>query len=116
MINTVTIGGNLGADPEVKTASSGRDVVRLRLANNEFYKLNGESQKKTHWVNIVCFNGVAEACKRLKKGSRVAIQGSLNYNEWRDSDGNSHSRLEVKAQNVMFMSPQPTDETFPTES
>lgn len=84
--NRVTLIGNLGQDPEMKTLENGKKVVRFTLATNESYK-NADGQKidETTWHNIVAWNGLAEtASKFLKKGKEVAVDGRIVYRSYED--------------------------------
>lgn len=48
MINTVTIVGNLGQDPEIRYTASGVPVAGFTVAVNEIYKgKDGQKVKRT---------------------------------------------------------------------
>ncbi|MFZ9394380.1 MAG: single-stranded DNA-binding protein, partial [Ilumatobacteraceae bacterium] len=50
MINRVTLVGNLGADPELKTTPQGQKVAQLRVATTESFKdRDGNRQESTEW-------------------------------------------------------------------
>lgn len=49
MINTVTIVGNLGQDPEIRYTPNAVPVANFTIAVNEVYKgKDGQKVKKTH--------------------------------------------------------------------
>ena len=99
MINKVTLIGNLGADPEVRTLDSGSKVARLSLATNENYKdRNGEWQSQTEWHNVVCWRVLAERAEQsLKKGMMVYVEGKITYRKWQDNEGKDRYTTDIVA-------------------
>ena len=89
MINKVTLIGNLGGDPELKTLEGGATVARFSLATNENYKdKNGDWQKQTEWHNVVVWRDLADrAANQLKKGMMVYVEGKISYRKYQDKDG-----------------------------
>ncbi|MDR6952334.1 single-strand DNA-binding protein [Ancylobacter sp. 3268] len=80
-VNKVTLVGNLGRDPEIRTFQNGSRVANLRIATSETWreKDTGERRERTQWHTVVIFNEnllkVAE--QYLRKGSKVYIEGQL---------------------------------------
>ena len=101
-INTVFIGGHLGADPEERRTSSGKLVCNFRIATNRW-----DQQKDgdvTEWHSIVCWEKQAELCvKYLRKGSAVLVEGRLQERHWDGADGKRNYRTEVIAARVSFI-------------
>ena len=100
-VNKVILVGNLGADPEARSMSSGGEVVNLRVATTETWKTKeGERKERTEWHNVVIFNeplgNVAKTY--LRKGSKVYLEGSLQTRKWTDSNGNDKYTTEVVLQ------------------
>src|SRR5271156_3776316 len=63
-INTVTVIGNLGSDPQVRALPSGQKVANVSVATTErFTDRNGEKQQRTEWHRIVAFGKLAEMCE-----------------------------------------------------
>lgn len=102
-MNQVTLIGNLGADPEIKTGPSGTAVVKLRVATTESYKdKSGEWKEKTEWHPVVGFGRSAEAAaKLLQKGARVAIDGKLTHRTY-EKDGQKRYSTEVVANKILL--------------
>jgi single-strand DNA-binding protein len=71
-LNKVTLIGNLGRDPEIKSFQNGGRVANLTLATTESWKdkESGDRKEKTEWHRIAIFNEglVSVAEKYLKKG------------------------------------------------
>lgn len=102
-LNKVTLIGNLGADPEIRTMSNGKDVATLRLATTDSWKEKGtgERREKTEWHRVVVFNeGLVAVIKALvKKGARLYIEGSLSTRKWQDASGSDKFVTEVVLNN-----------------
>ncbi|OYZ44104.1 MAG: single-stranded DNA-binding protein [Novosphingobium sp. 16-62-11] len=98
-VNKVTILGNLGADPEIKSFQNGGKIANLRIATSENWKdkNTGEKKERTEWHTVVLNSdglvGVAE--RYLKKGSKVYIEGQLRTRKWQDQSGNDRYSTEV---------------------
>jgi single-strand DNA-binding protein len=88
--------GRPGAEPEMKTFNNSK-IARFRIAVNESRKnANGEWVTDTQWFPIVAWGHVADRVeKNVKKGKRIAIDGSLHNNEWTDDKGQRHSTTEI---------------------
>lgn len=97
MKNRVTLIGNLGVDPEVRTTENGKKWTHFTLATNDGFK-NSDGQKvtETTWHNIVAFNGLAEtATKFLRKGNEVAVEGRIVYRTYEDKNGATKQTTEI---------------------
>jgi single-strand DNA-binding protein len=98
MLNKVTLIGNLGKDPEIRTLESGVSRANFTLATNESYKdRSGNWQKSTEWHDIVMWRSMAERAKVLKKGMLVYIEGKLTHRKWTDKEGRDHYSTEITA-------------------
>src|SRR5690625_1276029 len=88
-VNKVILIGNLGADPELRSTSSGTPVCELRLATNESWRdKQGTMQQRTEWHRVVVWGRQAESVsKYLSKGRSVYVEGRLQTREWNDRDG-----------------------------
>ena len=87
--NKVQLIGRLGADVEVKSLESGKQLAKISVATNESYKnKEGEWMDNTTWHNVVAWCKTAEvAGKLLKKGSEVALEGKLSNRSYEDKEG-----------------------------
>jgi len=97
-INKVTILGNVGNDPEIKTMQSGDRVANFTLATSESWKdkATGEKKERTEWHRVVCFNqplvNVIE--NYVKKGSKLYIEGAVETRSW-EKDGQKVYTTEI---------------------
>ena len=99
MIIKVTLVGNLGRDPEVRTLENGVKVATFSLATNENYKDKNDTwQKLTEWHNIVAWRGLAEKSERdLKKGDMAYVEGKITHRKYTDKEGVERSITEIVA-------------------
>jgi len=106
MINTVTIVGNLGQDPEIRYTASGVPVASFTVAVNEVYKgKDGQKVKKVHWFRVSAFQRLAEVVgEYCTKGSKVGVRGQLQQRSWQDSEGLNHSLVEIRARELELLS------------
>lgn len=75
-MNSVTLCGRLGKDPETRAAGNGQ-VTKFSLATG-FKKADGSQH--TDWHNIEAWNKTGDiAQKYLTKGKQVIIQGEIRY-------------------------------------
>ncbi|MBW1879319.1 MAG: single-stranded DNA-binding protein [Deltaproteobacteria bacterium] len=105
MINKVILVGNLGADPETRTAASGTVVSNLRIATNERVKdRDGNWGDHTEWHRVVCFGRTAENVTRyLHKGSQIYVEGRLRTRKWQNREGHDQYTTEVVSDQVRFL-------------
>ena len=120
MINTVTIVGNLGQDPEIRYTASGIPVAGFTVAVNEVYKgKDGQKVKKVHWFRVSAFQRLAEVVgEYCTKGSKVGVRGQLQQRTWQDNEGTNHSLVEIRARELELLSgkngnPAATEEDVP---
>ena len=104
--NHVTMMGNLTKDPELRYIPSGAAVCNFGLAINSAYTDgNGEKQEEVTFIDIFCWNKLAEACAEyLHKGSQAFIDGRLKQNSWETEDGQKRYKHEIVARSVQFLS------------
>ena len=101
-VNKVTLIGNLGRDPEIRTTQDGTKVANLSIATSENWrdKTSGERREKTEWHRVVVFNDrlVDVIEKYLKKGATIYIEGALQTRKWTDQSGTEKYTTEIVLQ------------------
>ena len=105
-VNRAILIGNLGADPESRTANNGNLVANLRLATSSRRKdpASGEWVEHTEWHRVVCFGRTAETvCSYLSKGRQIFVEGEIRTNKWQDRDGNDRYTTEIVANQIRFL-------------
>lgn len=105
MKNRVTLIGNLGQDPEIKTTETGKKVTHFTLATNDGFKnSDGQRVTETTWHNCVAWNGLAETASRfLKKGKEVAVEGRIVYRTYEDKKGVSKNITEIVLNDLVLL-------------
>ena len=102
-LNKVTLIGNLGNDPEIRSMQNGGEVANLSIATSEKWKdkNTGERKEKTEWHRVAVFSpGLVSVIKNyLKKGSKVYLEGQLETRKWQDQSGQDRYTTEVVLKN-----------------
>ena len=104
-VNRVTLIGNLGRDPELRSTAGGTSVATFSVATSERWNdKDGNQQERTEWHNVVAWGRQAEVCSQyLRKGSGVYIEGRLQTRSWEDKDGNKRKTTEVVALQLQML-------------
>lgn len=101
MLNCVTLMGRLTADLVLKTTTTGKEVCQFSIAVDRNHTQQGE--KKSDFINIVAWNSAAKFVESyFKKGSMIAIQGSIQTRNYEDKNGNKRTAFEVVAKEISF--------------
>jgi len=109
-LNKVTLIGNLGADPEVRSTNNGSRVATLSVATSrQWTGTGGEKQEKTDWHRVICWNnkggsGLADVCEKyLKKGDKVYVEGRIEYRTWEDNNKQTRYVTEIIARELIML-------------
>lgn len=104
-VNKVILIGNLGKDPELRYTSSGVAVASFSMATAESWKdADGNVQERTQWHNIVAWRKLAEICgEYLKKGSKVFVDGKIQYRTYDDKNGVKRYVTEIVMDNMVML-------------
>ncbi|HEX5436342.1 MAG TPA: single-stranded DNA-binding protein [Gemmatimonadaceae bacterium] len=109
-LNKVTLIGNLGADPEVRSTSGGNRVATFSLATSRSWTgASGERQEKTEWHRCVVWNSkasqLADIVERyLKKGDKVYVEGRIEYRQWQDKENQTRYSTEINVRELIMLS------------
>lgn len=84
-LNKVSLIGNVGKDPEIRSMNNGNRVASFSMAMTESWKdRSGEKKERTEWANVVCFNeglvGVIDSY--VSKGSKLYVEGKLQTRKY----------------------------------
>jgi single-strand DNA-binding protein len=109
-VNKVTLLGNLGSDPEVRSTNNGSRVATLALATSRKWKDGrGEMQEKTQWHRIICWNNpkgpqLADIAEQYcRKGGKLYIEGEIEYRSWDDKDGVKRYTTEITCRELVLL-------------
>lgn len=100
VINTATISGTLGKDPERIADGKG---CKFSLAVNERVKKGDNYEDYTSWIDVVAWGSLSDQIvKQLSKGSRIALTGRLRQDKWQAQDGSNRSKVGLIAEAFFF--------------
>lgn len=107
MINEVTLIGNLGQEPVIRTFTTPNgegQVANMSLATT--LKFGGNSQ--TEWHRIVVFGNLVPAIQEhYHKGRQVYVKGRLQTRKYTDKQGIERYITEIIAQTTRLLGPHP---------
>jgi single-strand DNA-binding protein len=103
-INSVTLIGRLTRDPELRSLPSGHSVCSLRIACNGRRKDGDAYQERPNFFDVTVFGRQGETVDRyLRKGSRLAIDGRLEWSEWETAEKQRRQTVTIIAEAVQFL-------------
>ncbi len=96
-MNKVILTGRLVSD-DFKKFQSLKGIISLT-----FKIALIEKTKRTNFINIVCFDKIANnITKYIKKGDLLEIEGKLNNSKFTTKDGKTIYKTEIVAKNITF--------------
>ncbi len=102
-LNRVTLMGNVTKDPELRYTPGGSAVLSFSIATNRRYKKGEEWVEEVAFHNIVTWNSAEELSKRVKKGTRLYVEGRLNTRSWDGADGKKNYKTEIVTDKVILI-------------
>lgn len=101
-MNICAFMGRLTRDSELKSTNNGTSVLRGQVAVDRSYTPKGE-ERKADFIDFVAWRQTAEFINRyFRKGDLIAIEGSIQTNNYTDKDGKNRKSVEVVVSNVSF--------------
>ncbi len=108
-LNKVTLIGNLGNDPEVRSTTGGNRVASFSLATSRSWNnQQGDKQEKTEWHKCVVWNSKGSQLadiveKYVKKGDKLYIEGRIEYRQWNDKEGQTRYTTEINVRELIML-------------
>jgi single-strand DNA-binding protein len=108
-LNKVTLIGNLGNDPEVRSTTGGNRVATFSLATSRSWNdASGSKQEKTEWHRCVVWNTKTSQLadiveKYVKKGDKLYVEGRIEYRQWQDKDGQTRYSTEINVRELIML-------------
>jgi single-strand DNA-binding protein len=104
-INRVVLVGRLTRDPELRALPSGVSVCSLRMACNSSRRdVEGNYTERPNFFDVSVFGASAESVNRyMRRGSRVAVDGRLEWREWETADQQKRQAVSVVADTIQFL-------------
>ena len=96
-MNKVIISGNLTKDMEVMVSKNDVNIGKFTVAVNNGYGENTNTQ----FYPVILFGKRVEALQKyLLKGTKVIIDGQIDYNSIHDDDGNWKNYFQIIANDI----------------
>lgn len=106
--NRITLVGNVGKDPELKTVGNNK-VIDFSLAINE--PARGQTPEKTEWYRVTFWDRKAETISQyVKRGTQIMVEGRLNVRTYLDNTQRERYSLEVSGTDFVLLGSRPAGE------
>ena len=108
-LNKVTLIGNLGNDPEVRSTTGGNRVATFSLATSRSWNdASGNKQEKTEWHRCVVWNTknsqLADIVEKyVKKGDKIYVEGRIEYRQWQDKENQTRYSTEINVRELIML-------------
>jgi single-strand DNA-binding protein len=104
MYNKVILVGNLTRDIELRYSQSGMGIANTAMATSRKFTSNGEKKEEVCFVDITFFARSAEIANQyLRKGSKILVEGRLNFEQWVDQNGQKRSKHSVVVETMQML-------------
>jgi len=104
MYNKVILVGNLTRDIELRYSQSGMGIAKTAIATSRKFTSNGEKKEEVCFVDITFFGRSAEVANQyLRKGSKILVEGRLNFEQWVDQNGQKRSKHSVIVETMQML-------------
>ena len=104
MYNKVILVGNLTRDIELRYSQSGMGIANTAIATSRKFTSNGEKKEEVCFVDITFFARSAEIANQyLRKGSKILVEGRLNFDQWVDQNGQKRSKHSVVVETMTML-------------
>ena len=104
MFNKVVMVGNLTRDIELRYAQSGSAIANTAIATTRKFTQNGEKKEEVCFIDITFFGRSAEVANQyLRKGSKILVEGRLNFDQWQAQDGSKRSKHSVIVETMQML-------------
>lgn len=104
MFNKVVLVGNLTRDIELRYAQSGSAIANTAIATSRKFTQNGERKEEVCFIDITFFGRSAEVANQyLRRGSKILVEGRLNFDQWVAQDGSKRSKHSVIVETMQMM-------------
>lgn len=101
--NRVLLIGYVGQHLASTKSEKGNHRVGIRMATHYDYKdEKGNKVDRTVWHDVVAWDGTAAYAERsFVKGSKIMVEGMIDYRQFKKRDGKMFYRTEIKALSLM---------------
>ena len=104
MYNKTIQVGNLTRDIELRYSQSGIGIAKTAIATTRKFTSNGEKKEEVCFIDITFFGRSAEVANQyLRKGSKVLIEGRLQFDQWVDQNGGKRSKHSIAVESMQML-------------
>jgi single-strand DNA-binding protein len=104
MFNKVILVGNLTRDIELRYSQGGMGISNTAIATSRKFTKDGTKHEEVCFVDITFFARSAEIANQyLRKGSKILVEGRLNFDQWVDKDGQKRSKHSVVVETMQML-------------
>lgn len=104
MFNKIILVGNLTRDIELRYSQGGMGIANTAIATSRKFTVNGEKKEEICFVDITFFGRSAEVANQyLRKGSKILVEGRLNFDQWVDQNGQKRSKHSVIVETMQML-------------
>ena len=115
MVNRVVLVGRLAKDPELRKTASDISFATFTLAVDNAVK-EQDGTRGSLFIDCRVYRDQADnMVKYTRKGSKVAVDGSLNQRNFERRDGTKGKVIEIVVDSVTFLDPNPNRESNAVE-
>ena len=103
-MNKIIMIGHLARDIELRYTQSQMAIGKTAIAVTRKYTLNGEKREETCFVDLTFFGKQAETANQyLGKGSKLAVEGYLKFEQWQDNNGQNRSKHSIAVESMEML-------------
>ena len=116
MYNKIILDGNLTRDIESRLSEAGMGIENTAIAKSIKFTSKGEKKEEVCFVDITFFARVAEVANQyLRKGSKILVEGRLNFDQWTDANGQKRSKHSVVVETMQMLDSKGDNQEQPKE-
>lgn len=108
-MNSITLIGYVGAEPEGKTTKNGKAATTISIGNQ---RKDANGQKTTDWFDCIAYGKTGEVILQyVHKGDKLGVVGEVQIRKWNDKEtGHERKMYIVLIDKIEFISSKKQDE------
>ena len=104
MYNKVVLVGNLTRDIELRYSQSGMAIAKTAIATSRKFTSNGEKKEEVMFIDLTFFGRSGEVANQyLRKGSKILVEGRLQFDQWVDQNGGKRSKHSIAVETMQML-------------
>ena len=104
MYNKVVLVGNLTRDIELRYSQSGMAIAKTAIATSRKFTSNGEKKEEVMFIDLTFFGRSGEIANQyLRKGSKILVDGRIQFDQWVDQNGGKRSKHSVAVESMQML-------------